>query len=155
MEDDHKIEIFKNVLSKIMFSNVFQFRFSGIIEFFTSSTGDNYYSKFSNESRSLKVNLRLASKNDAYGERLSITIAKKDQGDIDDEPYFLLTEWLDSSGREQDRKKFYLNTYEGTFEEKLKSFFVYLNELFEDEELSKVLRGEIWMNFGFDWKGMK
>lgn len=155
MDNIEKVEIFKNLLSSLMFSQMFQFKYNGIIEFYTSSTGDNYKSKFSNELRSIKINIRLAFENDV-SERMSITIFKEDEVGIDDEPYFLLTEWLDSSGREENEwKKFYLNAYQGSFEEKLKAFFEYINGLFEDEELSKVLRGETWMNFGFDWRGMK
>ena len=152
---DNRVEIFEKTLIDQLFIKEFDLLQIGHIENYSDSLGENYKVLFKNVKRGVLIILGLATESNSIGDNLSLVITNEKQVDIDDEPYFLLTEWLDGYGREEERKKFYLNSYEGSFEEKLKSFFVYLNELFEDEKIAKVLRGETWMNFGFDWRGMK
>ncbi len=118
-----KVEIFERILTPQPFKKKFNFLQKGNTDFYTDSLGDNHKILFKNEKRGVLVILGLANENNHMGDNCSVIISNEDLMHIDDIPYFLLTEWLDSSGREEDWKKFYLNWYEGSYEEKLKSFF--------------------------------
>lgn len=155
MEISKKVILFENIVLNEPFMRKFALTKKGEIEFYEDGLGHNYCMSFLNEKRCIDIKMCIVSNYNKAGDRISVIINKEDQVDVDDIPYFLLKKWVEYSKDKNDWKLFYLNSYEGSFEEKLKSFFAYLNELFEDENLAKVLRGETWMNFDFDWRGMK
>jgi hypothetical protein len=71
---------------------------------------------------------------------------------MDDEPYFMISDWK----KDIDIRFFCLETYDGDFEEQLKSFLGFLNRLFEENKgLRDILLGNRWGYFPFDWRGMK
>jgi len=73
----------------------------------------------------------------------------------DEEPYFTILDWMRTEGKAYNEKSLFLGFYEGSFQEKIKSFLIFLNHLFENKSLEKILLGEEWKEYPFNWMGMK
>lgn len=59
-------------------------------------------------------------------------------------PSFYIEKYLFLEHQIDDKKAMSLNSYEGDFEQKLKSFFMFFEQLLNEPILSKVLAGEFW-----------
>lgn len=150
-----EIEIFKSRMLSSCIVEQFDLRYEEKIEIYKDLLGTNYTLTFHNNKRRFDLTLCLVFDNNVLGDRINITIGKKDDINIDEDPWFLITDWLRKNSEEDKRDFFYLNSYEGTFEQRIILFFVFLEELFQHDDLIGILKGDKWINFHFDWRGMK
>lgn len=155
MENNNKVKVFHNILMNQSFIKVYNLNGSGDIKFHEDALADNYKVLFLNANRSIRITLSLALENSTLGDSISIVIGNEGYVNENEDSYFLITEWLKYTNRNDEWKFFYLNTYEGSFEQRLNFIFEYVNNLFLDKSLSEILRGEKWIDFYFDWWGMK
>jgi hypothetical protein len=51
--------------------------------------------------------------------------------------------------------RFVLSSYSGEFDEKLASFFSYLDYVLRDDAMQNILNGRSWERVFFDWAGMR
>lgn len=69
--------------------------------------------------------------------------------------YFSLDSWLQKTISIGQRSPFDLSAYEGSFEQKLREFLIFLNNLFVSPELKAVVDGRVWVDVEFNWGGAK
>jgi len=117
-----------------------------------NSLGENYNIYFNNSIRGFSITLVII-ENSKYPlmHLLGFAIHNLDDSVDEEENRFTDSSWLRFEDRKVSNDSFFLETYEGGFREKLDAFFIFLNQLFEEEEtLKKILNGSHWMYYPFN-----
>ena len=104
---------------------------------------------FSNSDRSQTLKIFFSPKCDRGGDQFDFYLSKKSGEYLNINRYL-----VDRKLLEDNEPNFYLNFYDGLFEDQVKQFFDYF-KIVCDRDLNGILTNQEWEEQPFDWKGYK
>ena len=151
----NKVEILKNLFLQDDFVSKFHLQSTDEIGSYQDLLGHHYTLEFCNSKRKFELTLCIVEEDDELGDIINMAIHKLEDLAIDEEPYFTILDWMRIEGKAYSEKSLFLRFHEGGGSRKNKIIPYFLNHLFENTSLEKILGGEEWKDYPFNWMGMK
>ena len=149
LDEENKVKIAKEALMQAPFLS--QYGFSFTKEYVDNSPlrGKSYVLVFSNSSNKRTLEISFAPQYKQFNDVFVVFITDERKKTLNIPQYLRHLRLID------DKLYFRLDTYPGSFQEKINQFFQFLGASFQDERLKDILIGKKWVDLPFDWQGYK